>query len=65
VSTSNTVTVWCDGCDTWQATGVDAKEARSEAKAMGWAVNLPPTQDRPRKRRDLCPSCRRNHVPDV
>ena len=71
MSTTRTVTVWCDECGWWcEMTDHDAKGAREKAKVNGWAVNLPGTYEptegelacglwMPGKRRDLCPDCRR------
>lgn len=54
VSVRKYVDVWCDGegCLTWadQATSHTSKEARANAKWLGWKVNLPGG-------RDLCPRC--------
>jgi hypothetical protein len=61
MSASTLTTVFCDGCGTWvdeAGVGDSAREVRSRLRARGWAVNLPPTEDFPRMRRDLCPTCR-------
>lgn len=70
MAASTLVTIFCNGCGTWEATGHTAADARRSAKRMGWAVALPSTDEmpsdptaaslwRPGSRRDLCPDCAR------
>lgn len=68
MATSTTITVWCNGCGDWEATGPTVKDARKSARKMGWKVGVASTDAepsdptaaslwRPGERRDFCPYC--------
>lgn len=52
MSISTYTDVWCDVCGTWEdrATAKSGREARRNARALGWKIGLPGGLD-------VCPSC--------